>query len=273
MTPTSQPLAAGSFRTVLATRAAAVLALLIAGWPVLRWYALRLGDGSDEPHGLAALAAALFFAPWSAWRESLSPRRHATLAALLLVYCAAFPFAPPLARALLFVVLLGVAAAPRGFALAWATLLALSLPLVATLQFYLGYPLRALTATLAAPLLAFGGLRVEASGTTLAWAGERVVVDTPCSGLRMLWTGLVLAAVLACRLRLHARASFKLFRQAALAVFVANTLRAAFIFCLETDLWPNPSWAHETVGLALFAAVALGIVALAERRITAAATA
>ncbi len=256
-------------RTFLGTRAAAVLALLLAGWPVLRWYALRLGDGSDEPHGLAALAAALLFAPWHAWREPVSARRHAALAAILVVYCAAFPFAPPLARALLFIPALAVAAAPRGFALAWATLLALSLPLIATLQFYLGYPLRALTATLAAPLLGLGGLRVEASGTTLAWAGERVIVDTPCSGLRMLWTGLVLAALLACRLRLDARASFKLFRQAALAVFVANTLRAAFVFCLETGLWPNPPWAHETIGLALFAAAATGVVALAERRVAA----
>jgi len=260
------------FRALLTTRAAAVLALLVAGWPVLRWYALRLGDGSDEPHGLAALAAALFFAPWAAWREPLPPRRHALLATLLLAYCVAFPFAPPLVRALLFVAALGLAAAPRGFAVAWSSLLALSLPLVATLQFYLGYPLRALTAFLAAPLLALGGLRVEASGTTLAWAGERVIVDTPCSGLRMLWTGLVLAAVLACRLRLGARDTVTLFRHSALAVFIANTVRAAFIFCLETGLWPNPSWAHETVGLVLFGIVALGVVALAERRVAATAS-
>jgi len=257
-------------RALLATRAAALLALLCAGWPVLRWYALRLGDGSDEPQGLLALAAALAFAPWSAWRDPLPPRRHAILAALLAAYCAAFPFAPPLARALLLVVALALVAAPRGFALAWSALLALSLPVVATLQFYLGYPLRALTATLAAPLLGLGGLSVEASGTTLAWAGERVIVDTPCSGLRMLWTGLLLAALLACRLRLGARAAFTLFRHVAFAVFVANTLRAAFIFCLETGLWPDPPWAHEAVGLALFALVAFGAVALAQRRVSAA---
>ena len=260
-------------RAFLGTRAAAVLVLLCAGWPVLRWYALRLGDGSDEPHGLAALAAALVFTPWRAWRDPLPPGRHALLASLLLVYCAAFPFAPPLARALLFVATLGVAAAPRGFALAWSALLALSLPFVATLQFYLGYPLRALTATLAAPLLALGGLRVESSGTTLAWAGERVIIDTPCGGLRMLWTGLVLAAVLACRLRLGTRPAFALFRQVSLAVFAANTLRAALVFCLETGLWPDPPWAHESVGLALFAAVALGTVALAQRRVESTATA
>lgn len=251
--------------SALATRGAALAALLLAGWPVLRWYALRLGDGSDEPHGLAALAAALLFAPWRAWRETLSPRRHRLLALALLAYCAAFPFAPPLVRALLFVGALGLVAAPRGFAFAWTGLLVLSLPIVATLQFYLGYPLRVLTAALCAPLLGLGGLRVEAAGTTLAWAGERVIVDTPCSGLRMLWTGLLFAAVLACRHRLDTRATLALFRAAALAVFVANTLRAAAVFCLETRLWPNPPWAHETAGLALFALAAALLVVLAER--------
>lgn len=252
-------------RALLATRGAALAALLVAGWPVLRWYALRLRDGTDEPYGLAALAAALLFAPWPAWRETLSPSRHRVLAFALLVYCAAFPFAPPLARAFLFVGALGLAAAPRGFALAWTALLALSLPIVATLQFYLGYPLRVLTATLCAPLLGLGGLHVEAAGTTLAWAGERVIVDTPCSGLRMLWTGLVFAAVLACRHRLDTRAALALFRHAALAVFVANTLRAAAVFCLETRLWPNPPWAHETAGLALFALAATLLIVVAER--------
>lgn len=252
-------------RTLPATRGAAVAALLLAGWPVLRWYALRLDDGSDEPHGLAALAAALCFAPWAAWRETLSPRRHRLLALALLVYCVTFPFTPPPARSLLFVAMLGLAAAPRGYAFAWTTLLALSLPIVATLQFYLGYPLRVLTATLCASLLALGGLRVEASGTTLAWAGERVIVDTPCSGLRMLWTGLVFAAVLACHHRLDTRGAFALFRYAALTVFAANTLRAAAVFCLETRLWPDPPWAHESAGLALFALAALLLVALAER--------
>ncbi len=254
--------------TLLSTRAAAVLAVLLAGWPVLRWFFLRLGDGSDEPHGLVALAAALVFAPWVAWREPLSPRRHALLAALLALYCLAFPFAPPLARALLFVVLLALAAAPPRFAFAWSVLLALSLPIVASLQFYLGYPLRALTAWLCTPLLALGGLDVHASGTTLTWAGERVIVDTPCSGLRMLWTGLVLAAALACHHKLDTRAAFALFRFAGLAVFIANVLRATALFCLETNLWPNPAWAHETTGLVLFALAAVPVLALADRRAT-----
>lgn len=251
---------------VFGTRAAAVLGLLLAGWPVLRWYALRLNDGSDEPAGLVALAAALLFAPWRGALEPLSSRRHAALAYVLIGYCMAFPLAPPLARALIFVVLLGVAAAPSGFAFAWWMLLALSLPVVATLQFYLGYPLRAVTAGICAPLLGLGGSPVFAEGVTLNWAGERVVIDAPCSGLHMLWTGLLIAALAACLLRLPTRAALTLFRQTALCVFVANVLRATVLFQLETGRWPNPSWAHETVGLALFGAAMGAVLFLAERR-------
>ena len=240
--------------------------VLVAGWPVLRWFALRLNDGSDEPAGLVALAAALLFAPWRDALEPLSSRRHATLAYLLVGYCVAFPFAPPLARALIFVVLLGVAAAPRGFAFAWWMLLALSLPLVATLQFYLGYPLRAVTARICAPLLGLGGSPVVAEGVTLRWAGERVVIDAPCSGLHMLWTGLLIAALAACLLRLPTRAAITLFRQTAFCVFVANVLRATVLFQLETGRWPNPSWAHETVGLALFGGAMGAVLFFAERR-------
>ncbi len=252
------------------TRAVAVLLLLLAGWPVLRWYVLRLDDGSDEPAGLLALAAALALAPWRTWRDPLPSRDHAALALGLLVYCVAFPFVPPLARALLFVSLLGLAAAPRGFAFAWWTLLALSLPFVATLQFYLGYPLRAFTARLCAPLLSLGGPPVAAQGATLLQAGERVVIDAPCSGLHMLWTGLLCAAVAACLHRLGARAAFGLFRRTAFLLFVANLLRAAVLFQLETNRWPNPSWAHETVGLALFAAALAAVLTLAARQTPAA---
>ncbi len=247
------------------TRAAALVAVLAAGWPVLLWYATRLGDGSDEPHGLVALAAALLFAKRSAWREPLTTRRRAVLAGMVLTGAALQLGAPPLVRALWFAATLGVVAPPRGYGLAWGSLLALSLPWVATLQFYLGYPMRVLTAWLCGPLLALGGLTVRASGTTLAWAGERVVIDTPCSGLRMLWAGLVFSAVLACHHRLDTRAALRLFRIAAALVFVANVLRAAAVFCLETRLWPNPPWAHEGAGLALFAAAGFGMLLAAER--------
>jgi exosortase/archaeosortase family protein len=225
----------------------------------MRWYSLRLNDGSDEPWGLVALAAALVFAPWRSWRDPLPARRLVWLCGILAIYIVAYPWMPPLVRALVLVTTLGLAAADRGFPAAWWGLLVLSLPVVATLQFYLGYPLRLLTTQLCVPLIALAGQTARAAGTTLYWAGERVVIDAPCSGLRMLWTGLFFAACLACWHRLDARRAFTLMRLASLALFLTNVLRATLLFFFETGLWSAPAGSHEGAGLLCFS-LAAGVV-------------
>lgn len=247
------------------TRLAITATFALACWPVARWYVARVRDGSDEPWGLAALAAALLLAPRNGWTEPLASGRMRAVCALLLGYATTFPWLPPLGHALVFVTGLALAVAKQGFPLAWWALLVLSLPLIATLQFYLGYPLRLATTALCVPLLRLGGLHVAAESTTLHWAGETVIVDAPCSGIHMLWTGLFLAALLACWQRLDPRATFRLLRRASLAVFVANVLRATALFCIEAKLWPSPSWAHEGVGLVLFAVAATAIFLASQR--------
>jgi len=243
-------------RSFYTSRRAIVLALGLACWPVARWYVARVSDGSDEPWGLAALAAALIFAPRDGRREPLGRGRMQMLCGLLAIYAAGFHWLPPLGHALLFVTALTVAVGRSGFPLAWWALLVLSLPLIATLQFYLGYPLRLATTGLCVPLLRLGGLHVAAEATTLRWAGEMVIVDAPCSGIHMLWTGMFLAATLACWQKLDGCRTLRLLRWASFAVFVANVLRATALFCIEAKIWPSPAWAHEGVGLALFAAAA-----------------
>lgn len=233
--------------------------LCLACWPVARWYIARISDGSDEPWGLAALAAAIIFAPRTGWAEPLARGRMFWLCGLVAIYAAGYAFVPPLGHALLFVTAIGITVGRRGFPLAWWLLLVLSLPIIATLQFYLGYPLRLATTALCVPLLRLGGLHVTSKGTALHWAAETVIVDAPCSGIHMLWTGLFLAATLACWQRLDTRAAFRLLRRASCAVFVANVLRATALFCIESKVWPSPSWAHEGVGLVLFGAAALTI--------------
>ncbi len=260
------------------SRLAVLLALLAAGWPVLRWYAARLGDGSDEPWGLAALATALILAPWRTMPDPLPQRRILILITGLAVYSATYAWMPPLIRAFLFVTLIALAATPPKNqsayrnphstfpSTAWWALLILSLPVVATLQFYLGYPLRVITTHLSIPLIKLGGINASASGTTLTWAGERVIVDAPCSGIQMLWTGLFCAAALACWHRLDAWRTLRLAQIAAFTVFVANILRATVLFFTESGNWPAPAWAHEGTGLALFACAALVILFAAEKQ-------
>ena len=238
------------------SRVAIVATLCLASWPVARWYVARVNDGSAEPWGLVALTAAVLFAPRSGLAEPLSRVKTRLLCGLVAAYAVSFAFIPPLGHALFFVTAIGLAVACRGFPLAWWALLVLSLPIIATLQFYLGYPLRLATTALCVPVLRFGGLHVVAEGTALHWAGETVIVDAPCSGIHMLWTGLFLASVLACWQRLDVCDAFRLLRRASFVVFVANVLRATALFCIESKLWPSPSWAHEGVGLVLFGAAA-----------------
>jgi len=247
-------------------RLTAFLGLLLAGWPVLRWYGLRLQDGSDEPLGLAALAIALLFAPRSGWREPLTRPRLFALLSLLSLYALAYPWFPALARALLFVLMIGIAVAPKSFALAWTTLLVLSLPLLATLQFYLGYPLRLPTTQLSAALLRLCGIDACADSTTLLWAGERVIVDAPCSGIQMAWAGVLVASTLACWHRLPWRDTLRLFRWAGALIFIANVFRSTALFCMGAGLWHLPASAHEGIGLGLFALTALLITHLATPR-------
>ena len=246
-------------KNLLIPRAAVVAMLCLASWPVTRWYVARVSDGSDEPWGLAALAAAIIFAPRTGWTEPLARGCVWLLCGLVAFYAAGYALLPPLGHALIFVTAIGVAVGCRGFPLAWWALLVLSLPVIASLQFYLGYPLRLATSALCVPLLRLGGLHVTSEGTALHWAAETVIVDAPCSGIHMLWTGLFLAATLACWQRLDTRAAFRLLHRASFAVFVANVLRATALFCIESKVWPSPSWAHEGVGLVLFSAAAIAI--------------
>jgi exosortase/archaeosortase family protein len=246
-------------------------------WPVWRWYGARITDGSDEPWGIAALVAALLLTLRNPCAWTLRKDDPLLWCAVLLTfaYVAAVPSAPPLVRAAL---------AMAALACSWvsitglrsklppvAVLFALSLPVIASLQFYLGFPLRSITTGGAALTLDILGFAVERSGTALLWQGHTVLVDAPCSGVRMLWTG----AALACAMALHRdaigwRSLTALLLLTGAAALSANVLRAAALFIVETRDSPLPPFIHPTVGAATFALTAVSIVLIesALRRMT-----
>ncbi len=86
------------------------------------------------------------------------------------------------------------ARAPR---LPLAGLALLALPLLASLQFYAGYPLRVLTAELSAWAAAGRGLAAERSGAAMVVNGHLVIVDAPCSGVQMAWLAYFAACAVA----------------------------------------------------------------------------
>jgi exosortase len=236
-------------------------------WPVWQWYAQRMNDGSDEPWALAALAAAVLLSwPRAGLRLDDRDILLAAGSALTMVYAVLAPFAPPLVRALAALSALGCVwlslGGARERAPAVIGLLALSVPVIASLQFYAGYPLRVVTAGGATALLNLFGGDVVREGTHMMSGGHVVIVDAPCSGVRMLWTAAALCCVLA---GLRSRVSWSGLAISLLlvvpVVLVANTIRAALLFILETAAEPPPEILHSGVGVFTFVMVALLLLA------------
>jgi exosortase/archaeosortase family protein len=258
-----------------AVSGAALLALALqalAGWPAWHWWLSRVGDGSDEPWGVLAVLALLVLGGAAALRIPPRTGHLLALAALDVGLALAAPRLPPLLHAAGFLLgLVSLLAPPgrtghEGRAGAWALAL-LSLPVLASVQFYLGYPLRLLAASLATPALRLAGLPVARVGLDLRLGEHVVQVDAPCSGARMLWVGLFLAAVLARAWGLSAARTVAACGLAVGAVLLGNAMRVSALALVETARLPGPPWLrpalHEAVGVAAFLPVALAILACA----------
>jgi exosortase/archaeosortase family protein len=247
---------------------AVALATAVASWPVWRWYAARLADGADEKLGLVAigLAAAIAFA-----RRDTSARPPALpwMATAVLAGAVGHAFLPPLVRAVPSLVavalLLSARAHGRAFHAGTAALLVLGLPLEATLQFYAGYPLRVAATAIAGGMLNLAGLPVLVRGTLLGWRGEAIGVDAPCSGIHMLWVGLLVAAGVAAWRDLSPLRTALAALAATAIVVVANGARVAALFVKETGLVPLPEAAHEGIGLLIFLGAVLLLLPLLDR--------
>ena len=233
-----------------------LLSVNLAYWPVWRWYLARMLDGSDEPWGLFALLTACIFVLIKG--KPRAPKRFHVFVAtgVLLFYTLSYQYLPDLVRGFLMILTLGTLLSTmlskERFHLGLLGLLVLSLPLIASLQFYAGYPLRLVTTYLASEGLNVIGVLVEQQGTSLLWTGEVISVDAPCSGVKMLWAGLYLAFTLSCFLGLNTKNTWLSYLGASVLIFVANVVRTTVLFFVEAkpDLFPES--AHQWIGLLIF---------------------
>ena len=160
------------------------------------------------PRPLPLLPIALLLAAYAASHAVMPPIIRAAVAVAATLFCfyhAAFRERPPVAF--------------------WG-LVALALPVLPSLQFMLGYPMRIVSAAIAVVLLQAHGLVVARQGTFLIWRDEMVQFDAPCSGVNMLWAGLLLTLMGCVWLRLGA---IKVVVAVALSIVLAiacNVLRA-----------------------------------------------
>lgn len=229
---------------------------LLALTPVIWWFAKRLNDGSDEPLGLLTLSLALVLA----WRDHKSlittPTARIAGAVLLALSVLAIHWLPPMLRAGLAI---------SGIATWYGIhrrsglmgLLVLSLPLAASMQFFLGYPLRVAAAEGTVRLLELGSLVVVRTGTQIELGGHVVGVDPACGGVRMLWHALAAAMALAAIHRLTWRATFVGGLLAIALVIPANVLRATLLVVQECGYLPGMMLGHDGIGLISFAIILL----------------
>jgi len=250
----------------------ALVAFVLAAMPLGAWYVQRLIDRSDEPLGVIALVVAVATLITAAGlghserrRIRLHPWRMLIGSGLLALVQWFGPVRLPLVAGLLAVAVVAVSVEmPRGKAGVIA-LLVLSLPLVASLDFFAGYPLRLAAAELSRGLLWIVGIEVERNGVLLVHCGRMVGIDPPCAGVRMLWTACFLAAVLAVRMRLSWRRTLGLSGIAIACVVVGNGLRAALVFLPEAGRVHWPEWLHPGVGLMVHGLVLSGVFFAAAR--------
>ncbi|MBI3098971.1 MAG: archaeosortase/exosortase family protein [Planctomycetes bacterium] len=240
----------------------ALILQIAAFWPVWARGGERLMSSSEETAwGVLSLITAVVFLR----RVEPAPgaRRRALIVATAgtLLYALAWPVLPPLLRAAAALAVLGGTLFSGGLGFRWpagaGALLLLSLPVVPTLQFYLGYPLRVAAAAPAVAMLRLSGFAGSRTGTCFDWGGRLIAVDAPCSGVHMLWVALYLTATLACLFDLPLR---RLAASALLAlgtVVVCNAFRAAALFVLECGVMAPPAGAHDGIGLAIFAMAAV----------------
>jgi len=249
---------------IVSIPASACLALQAAAlWPSLVWAARRTADGSDEPLGLVALALLALGAASGRLGVQREPRR-AWLAVAIVLTCAATALGstlPPLAVAAVSALALGAAyaafRAPRAPWLPVAGLLLLALPLIASLQFYAGWPLRVVSAEASRWLLLAGGLDAVRAGTTLFVAGREVLVDAPCSGVQLAWCAWCAACASALWHRLHDAAFAARTPLVGALALGADVLRNTALVALEARTLSAPAWLHEAIGLIALACVVL----------------
>ena len=237
---------------------------LLAFWEVWHWYVTRAVYSWDQPWGVAAFIAAILFLILS--RKPL-PQNERSLwvpAALILVYAATCFVLPPLARALIAFTAVAATASLLRFGKAFHAglfgLFYLSLPTIPTLQFFGGYPLRIVVAELTAPILRIGGFAVVAEGTCLNWSGQLIWIDAPCSGIKMLWVGLLLTFVVLCFHELTLRKTLLLMPLVGIVIMGANVFRAVALFYIEAGFLDFPAWSHEYAGVIVFVLEAVGII-------------
>ena len=221
-------------------------------WSTWYWFVERIFDNSDEPIGIlsaCALLALVFIKKKKSESSPYSAINIGAAAFFYLAYILSFTLVSKLASATLATLTLcfTINALIVPLSLAETTLALLSLPVVASINFYLGFPLRVIVAKLASILLAFAGIMAQPHGALLTYNEKLVYVDAPCSGVKLLWFALFITAFLSSYLSASTKRTLIYLSIAFLLSIFANGLRVTSLFYLECDLIHVPYFSGDTL--------------------------
>jgi exosortase len=238
--------------------AATLLAVLLQHARGFHWVARTWRDATYESFGFLALALllpSLLSAP--ARRATPSTRHLAALLVTALCDLALAPLGLNLVSALLGVLRLHLwALAFRDYpgpfwrhAQLWLGLL--TLPVVHWANVLVGFRLQQLVTAIAAGGLRLYGLPAAVHGTTIELGGATVAVDASCSGLKLIYSGVLFGLLVLPRLH---RRRLLFSATLLLGLLGANVVRVISLAVAQLQLGrPLDPSSHEGVGLIAFA--------------------
>ncbi|BDS07687.1 hypothetical protein NT6N_27270 [Oceaniferula spumae] len=232
-----------------------------AFWPLGLWYGRRLTDGGDEPLGLVVLVlvAGLAIGNQRQMKDASMPK---TSLVFLGLYLLSSFWLPPMLRCIPAILCIafyfGWHTRPS-----WLALLLLSLPVVATLQFYLGYPMRVISAETTRWLIWPFVNDIVRDGSTLSAYGKVVGVDPPCSGVRMLWMGLVYTNLVAAMGQMSWLKTIAFNFLAVFLLLITNSVRSALLFAPESGIIQISEAMHTGAGVICYLGAILILLRIA----------
>lgn len=243
-------------------RAVAIALWALSAWPLWVWWVRRLADPIDADVAswiaFAVLTAMLWLkAGWKAFARPLPMWKWLFSAFFLIVFHSVRGVLPSTASSV-FAVLAGLPlllpedGGQGALPLPLVALALLGLPSAMIIDLFLGFPMRVVATRLAGILLSFVGFPVAVSGVELSVDGVAVWVDAPCSGVRMLGSGLLLAFALAQVFHFRVWRTLALAVVGLVAIILANVARVvALTFCEVSGVALSPM-AHAAIGCAAF---------------------
>lgn len=231
-----------------------ILVQALTFWNAWYWYVSRMLDGSDEPLGILALITLIFFIGKVDLNKLVTKNQVNIFIIILLTYILTYRITPDMIHSIFAVISLGYTfyISKEKISPAIIGLFFMTLPVIASMQFYLGYPLRSLNSYMMVILLRLNGFYVSQDGTCLNFNKNLICVDAPCSGINMLWFSSYFALFICCLYKLNLHKTIKVSLISFISIIIANIMRSTSLFYTESGVLKLPAFVHQGVGILTF---------------------